>query len=335
MTPDFDPVREDDLLDRDFGDDFGNLDFEHYQQHLNGADLYFEVAQPYEQETAAPTLVFLHGGPGYNALTFRELLGERLAQEGWRVVYLDQRGSGRSGDLEDSEQGADTLTLDILTEDVEAVRDFLESETGLPLGPLTLLGHGFGALVALEYARRFPEHVARVVTVSPWVHFPELAYTLLAEASERSGQPLQDPRSELEANTPEGQYPAIGAARIEAAFALLNARDLLNALQFKDAPSRMRLEFADAEGQLMGGAQVQQALVNQGLWEFEYPAFLPELTRPIYVIAGRHDRSSFPEQVQWLTDLADADLTVLDAGHYPWLDDEDAFVEALQDTLRR
>ncbi|MEW6422389.1 MAG: alpha/beta hydrolase, partial [Deinococcota bacterium] len=41
------------------------------------------------------------------------------------------------------------------------------------------------------------------------------------------------------------------------------------------------------------------------------------------------------EQVEWLADLGGADVTVLDAGHYPWLDDEDAFAEALEEALTR
>ncbi|AWN21872.1 proline iminopeptidase [Deinococcus irradiatisoli] len=303
-----------------------------YFEHLNGADLYFEVAEPQGLDEpgsaeAAPTLIYLHGGPGYNALTFRDLVGERLGA--YRVIYLDQRGAGRSGPLDDTEQGGETLDLDTLTADVEAVRDFLGIEQ------LTPLGHGFGALIALEYARRFPTRTHRAVVVNPWVHFPDLALTLLEEASARRNMALDDPRAELVARTPEGQHPPVGAARIEAAFKLLNARDLLNALHFKDAPTRMRLEFADVEGQLMGGAEVQQALVNQGLWEFEYPPFLTEIRRQVYVIAGTHDATSYPVQVQWLEDLADADVTLLDAGHYPWLDDEDAFIEALEDALRR
>ncbi|MCP2015407.1 proline iminopeptidase [Deinococcus sp. HSC-46F16] len=292
---------------------------------LNGADLYFEVTGP--EGSDLPPLVFLHGGPGYNSYSFQDLFGERL--EGRRVVYLDQRGSGRSGALEDSEQGAETLDLDTLVADVEALREHLGFESLVPLG------HGFGALVALEYARRFPVRTARVVVVNPWVHFPGLALTLLAEAAARRGQPLDDPAATVRARTPEGEYPPVGAARIEAAFSLVNARDLLNALQFRDAPSRMRLEFIDAEGQLAGGGEVQQALVNQGLWEFEYPPFLQELRRPVFVIAGVHDRTSYPEQVEWLADLAGADVTVLDAGHYPWLDDEDAFAEALEEALTR
>ncbi|WP_103130660.1 alpha/beta fold hydrolase [Deinococcus aerius] len=296
-------------------------------ERLNGADLYFEVTGPEDTPGDEPPVVFLHGGPGYNSYSFRELFGERLA--GRRVVYLDQRGSGRSGPLADTDQGAATLDLDTLVADVEALREHLGAERLVPLG------HGFGALVALEYARRYPTRTARVIVVNPWVHFPELALTLLREASALRGVPLDDPAGELRARTPEGEYPQVGGARVEAAFGLLNARDLLNAMQFRDIQSRMRLEFTDTEGQLAGGGEVQEALVNQGLWEFEYPPFLQELRRPLFVIAGVHDRTSYPEQVEWLADLGGADVTVLDAGHYPWLDDEDAFAEALEEALTR
>lgn len=300
-----------------------------YEERLNGADLYFEVTGP--EDSPEPPIVFLHGGPGYNSYSFRALMGDRLQEEfpDRRVIYLDQRGSGRSGPLEGTEQGADTLDIDTLVDDVEAIRDFLGLDRIVPLG------HGFGALIALEYARRFPLHTARVIVVNPWVHFPELAYTLLAEASAQRSVPLDDPAEQIRRDTPEGHYPNIGAARIEAAFALLNARDLLNVMQFTDAPTRMHLEFTDAEGQLAGGGEVQQALVNQGLWEFEYPRFLTELKRPVFVIAGAQDRTSYPEQVGWVADLAGGDVTVLDTGHYPWLDDEDAFTEALGEALTR
>lgn len=303
-----------------------------YEAHLNGADLYFEVVG--EGQAGVPPLVYLHGGPGYNAYSFRELMGDHLEASGRRVVYLDQRGAGRSGALEDTEQAqaaghAETLDLDTLVADVEELREFLGAEQIVPLG------HGFGALIALEYARRYPTRTARVVVVNPWVHYPALALTLLREAAGITGGQFEDPAPKLRAQTPEGQHPPIGAARVEAAFGLLNARDLLNALQFVDAPSRMRLEFLDVESQLLGGGEMQQALVNQGLWEFEYPAFMGEIRRPVFVIAGVHDRTSYPEQTDWVVDLAGGDLTVLDTGHYPWVDDEDAFAGALDEALTR
>lgn len=309
-----------------FGDDMeaDGLGEGVYIERLNGADLYFEVSG--NLDSGETPLVFLHGGPGYNSYSFRELFGESLERP---IVYLDGRGSGRSGPLEDTEQGHDTLDLDTLVADLEAVRDHLELDKIVPLG------HGFGALIALEYARRHPAQTERVIVVGPWIHFPALALTLLSEASALRGVALDDPAVAIRASTPEGQHPQVGGARVEAAFTLLNARDLLNALEFVDAPSRMRLEFVDVESQLVGGGEVQEALVNQGMWEFEYLPFLAEIRRPVYVIVGVQDRTSYPEQVQYLADLAGADVTVLDTGHYPWLDDEEAFAEALEDALRR
>lgn len=303
---------------------------------LNGAELFYSVrggdsgqSESGQGESGRPTVVFLHGGPGYNSYSFGQLFGERLSEMGWPAVLLDQRGCGRSEPLEDTEQGGDTLDLDTLVEDLEALRQHLELPQIVPLG------HGFGALIALEYARRYPQHTARVVVVNPWVHFPQLALTLFGEACNLKGQVFYDPAAEVRAQTPEGEYPQIGAARVQAAFDLLNARDLLNALHFPDPQGRMRLEWLDAEGQLTGRAEVGEALVYQGLWEFKYPPFLQEITRPIFVIAGVHDRSSYPEQTDWLQDLGGADLTVLDSGHYPWLDDEDAFAQALEEALTR
>ena len=322
--------RDDGLLDNDNFNDVADED-EHgfgdslpedtYYERLNGADLYFELAGPPE----APVIVYLHGGPGYNSHSFRTLVGDRLDR--YRVVYLDGRGGGRSGELEDTEQGGETLDIDTLVADLEAVRGHLGIERFTPLG------HGFGALVALEYGRRYPARTARIVAVNPWVHFPDLALTLLAEASAIRGVDRDDPAKKVKADTPKGQHPAVGEARLKAAFALVGGRDLLNRLEFIDHSSRMRLEYTDVEGQLLGGGEVQQALVNQGLWSFEYPPFLMEQTRPVYVIAGLEDRTSYPVQVGWLEDLANADVTLLAAGHYPWLDDEDGFIEALDRTM--
>ncbi|PYE51920.1 alpha/beta fold hydrolase [Deinococcus yavapaiensis] len=287
-----------------------------YLESLGDTELYFEVVGPED----APALLFLHGGPGYNSFSFRSLVGE--AFEDFKMIYLDQRGAGRSAPLD-----RDALDLDTLVGDVEAVRAHLD------LSSLSLLGHGFGAVIALEYARRFPKRADRVIAVSPWLHMPQLALTLLQEAGRLTGKSAQDPANEVIERTPEGKYPQLGAARIEAAFKLLNARDLLNALQFQDAQSRMHLEFVDVESQLLGGAEVQQALVAHGFWEFEYPPFLMELKTPVHAIVGENDRTSYPEQTDWLQDLAGADLVVLPAGHYPWLDDEDGFVETVREAM--
>jgi proline iminopeptidase len=50
------------------------------------------------------------------------------------------------------------------------------------------------------------------------------------------------------------------------------------------------------------------------------------------VIAGTLDRTSYPGQTDWVVDLTpNAELAEIeDAGHYPWVDDLDSFVAALE-----
>ena len=286
--------------------DFDDLGEAHLEE-LNGVELYFEDTGPRD----APALVYLHGGPGYNSYAFQDIVGESLSA--YRVVYLDQRGCGRSAPL-----GVDDLsafTVDAMVDDLEAVRDYLGLDRFVPMG------HGFGAVLALEYARRFPQHTLLVVAINPWVHFPELSRTLLEEASRLTDKPISS-------------VPNDSESRVELAFSMLNSRDLLTALHFPNPQSRLRLEFSDAESGLLAGGEVQEGLVLNGLWDLEYPMYFAAITRPVAVIAGTADPTSYPGQTDWLVDLASADLAEIDgAGHYPWLDDLDAFVYALQEFL--
>ena len=277
-----------------------DLMLEHLEE-LNGVELFFEDSGA----PNAPVIVFLHGGPGYNSYSFRDIVGESLEQ--YRVIYLDQRGCGRSSEPAPEAQN---YTIDALVNDLEAVREFLEIESWTPLG------HGFGALLALEYARRFPGQTDKVITVNPWIHYPELSQVLLESAARMTEHTLTE-------------IPEKPEDRIEKAFSMVNARDLLSRLHFPNPQSRLRLEFSDAESSLLAGGTMQELLVFNGLWDFEYPNYLVDINKSILVIAGVQDVTSYPSQTDWLVDLAGADLIELEAGHYPWLEELDAFANAI------
>ena len=76
-----------------------------------------------------------------------EALAARLNQWGWHVVGHDQRGHGASGgargDISDGER---------LLKDLALVIDELRADAQLAAGPLLLLGHSMGGLVAARFA---------------------------------------------------------------------------------------------------------------------------------------------------------------------------------------
>lgn len=100
-------------------------------------------------------------------------VARELAAEGLRVVAYDRRGYGGSGapapytGTTVAEQAADALAL----------------LDGLGLDAALVAGDGFGALVALDLAMRFPARVTALVCVDPplFLFVPDAAQALAAE----------------------------------------------------------------------------------------------------------------------------------------------------------
>jgi proline iminopeptidase len=100
-------------------------------------------------------LIVLHGGPDFDhSYLLPEL--DRLSSS-FRLIYYDQRGRGLSGGNVQPEQ----VSLASEMEDLEALRTFFELEKA------AILGHSWGAVLALEYATRFPQRVSHLVLMNP------------------------------------------------------------------------------------------------------------------------------------------------------------------------
>lgn len=109
------------------------------------------------QMRAKPTLVLLHGGPGYDHSSFKPIFSQ-LADVA-QIVYVDHRGHGRS-----SRRPAAEWTLDTFADDVVRLCDVL----GI-VKPV-VLGQSFGGFVAQRYLARHPAHPAKVILSSTSHH---------------------------------------------------------------------------------------------------------------------------------------------------------------------
>jgi pimeloyl-ACP methyl ester carboxylesterase len=120
-----------------------------------------------------PTLLLLHGGPGYDHSGFKPLFSQLgdVAQ----IVYVDHRGHGRS-----DRRPAQEWTLDTFADDVVRLCDAL----GI-VAPI-VLGQSFGGFVAQRYIARHPAHPGKVI-LSSTSHHLGLARKL--EMFERLGGP--------------------------------------------------------------------------------------------------------------------------------------------------
>jgi pimeloyl-ACP methyl ester carboxylesterase len=104
-----------------------------------------------------PTLLALHGGPGFDHTSFKPDFGTLadIAQ----IVYVDHRGQGRSDHCT-----PDTWHFAQWADDVVALCEALEIERPF------VYGVSFGSMVAAHYGVRHPGHAAGLILDSTAAH---------------------------------------------------------------------------------------------------------------------------------------------------------------------
>jgi pimeloyl-ACP methyl ester carboxylesterase len=102
---------------------------------------------------SAPVAVLVHGVTGWHRTWWR--VGPALAERGWRVVAVDQRGHGRSPRI------AGHATVSDWAGDLAAALEAI----GAPVD--VLIGHSLGAAVSAELAHLRPDLLKRLVLEDP------------------------------------------------------------------------------------------------------------------------------------------------------------------------
>lgn len=92
-----------------------------------------------------PLLIMLHGLVSGSVATWYFRFAPSLAKR-YRVVLYDMRGHGKS------ERVSSGFDIDTMAEDLQALIRFYQRKFDLVDEPVHLVGHSYGALVALHYA---------------------------------------------------------------------------------------------------------------------------------------------------------------------------------------
>ena len=274
-----------------------------------------------------PPLVVVHGGPGASHDYLLPSL-YRLASS-YRLVFIDERGSGRSPRLEDPKQ----YTVEKMADDVEAVR------MALQLGKIALLGHSYGGVVVQAYAFKYQANLSHLILASTFSSTRELN-----EALGRMKQAMPaDRRARLEAlekaglfgkgeiwehgrYTDEyaklawgvGYFPALYGARPEPNYDPVEGNT-------KNSWELYR-EMWGSHGEFV---------VDGNLKEVEWVDRLAEIKVPTLILVGDHDQSDPAMSREMNAKIAGSKLVVLpDSGHMTFVDQPELFIRAIRDFVR-
>ena len=104
-------------------------------------------------------VILLHSGPGLNSYALKSL--EELGNDR-PVVRYDQLGGGKSDNLNDTTK----MNIARFVAELEALR------AQLGYDKVHLIGHAWGATLALEYSRAHPEHVVSMTLAGARLDMP-------------------------------------------------------------------------------------------------------------------------------------------------------------------
>jgi len=280
----------------------------------------------YMQIGTGKPLVILHGGPGASHEYLLPYLLP-LARNN-RLIFIDERGSGRSQKLEDPSG----YTVENMVEDVEGIR------VSLGLGKINLLGHSYGGVLAQAYALKYQDNLDHLILCSTFHSTRKMNSVFQKElqsmtpetrdkiaALEKAG--LYGKGKEYERNRYPEDY--MKAAWGEGYFPYL--------YQNHPDPNYDPLEDGKISWDLyrvMWGSH-GEFVIDGNLKSVEYADRLGTLRVPTLIVVGDHDECD-PELSREMNSLIPGSkLAVLPkSGHLTFVDQNGMFLQTVGDFVR-
>jgi pimeloyl-ACP methyl ester carboxylesterase len=261
-----------------------------------------------EELGAGPCLLFSHG---FSLTQDAWHYQRRDLPAGFRCVFFDQRGHGRSG-----RPRRDDYSLDALAGDLKAVLDWTGEQR------VVVVAHSMGGIASLQFAQRFPEEVGARVAGLALVDstYADALKGMTAALTARGAAKAQ--RAVITA-----AFNFIGADPIRANQLRRRGSDLgylgTRLFGFGSNPSPSQVAFVD---RLLAGTDVEVwAKVFPSLVDFDLSDGLAALDLPVLVVVGDKDRLTPVASARHMAEhIPGARLLVLeDAGHCAFLEEHE------------
>lgn len=270
----------------------------------DGAELYLKIAGQ------GPVCLFVHGGPGQGSRSFEQMGGNALEQF-LTVIYLDQRGSGLSKD-------AASYHLERVTQDFEEVRQ------ALGVDKLCVIAHSFGGILAVDYARRYPARVSKLVLANATLQFlgPEQRRMQIDFVNRALGRKVVDVPADADA-------PTLAAAHAKAREELARSGQGYRLLGENVETVRTQARVDSYERSRGFGSAVIAG--REALPEYfaDHAPVSAEIALPVLVIASAGDHAVGPDEHRRFR-FPDQRIVTLNTGHMSYFEDTAGFADAIR-----
>ena len=266
---------------------------------INGTSLFLSV------KGSGDPLIVIHGGPGLNHSYFIPYL--QGLEKKLQVIYYDQRACGRS-----LTPSADSISMKLLVEDIEAIRKELKVEK------VNILAHSWGAVLAAHYASQYPDRIKRFIFSNPAMLSREFDQEAAAIVKQKTTKADSVERASILGSG------ALDIKKYDELFRIsfrISAYDRTNISKVKlDLPPN----FLESNRALFN------ALMKDPGFNSDMYNVLPSFNFPVLIIHGQSDVLP-PRSIERLEkELPNKQLIVFKkSGHFPFLEETDAYNDAV------
>ena len=271
-------------------------------------------------------LMIAHGGPGASHDYFLPYLLPLMRSN--RLVFIDERGSGRSSKMEDPKQ----YTVANMVEDVEAVRQALN------LGKMSLLGHSFGGVLVQAYAFKYQQNLSHLILGSTFSSTVEINQALAAMKAAMTPQDRERVNA-LEGAGLFGKGEVWEHGRYPEEYAKLAWGKGYFPYVYQDRPDPNYDPLVSNTGTAwdvyreMWGSD-GELVIDGNLKEVEYVDRLPQIKVPTLIIVGDHDESDPRMSKEMHEKIAGSQLIILPkSGHMTFVDQPEQFLQAVREFI--
>ncbi len=278
----------------------------------------------YQSVGRGAPLMIIHGGPGASHDYFLPYLLPLMRTS--RLVFIDERGSGKSSKIEDPTQ----YNIANMVEDIEAVRQALD------LGKISLLGHSFGGALVQAYAFKYQKNLSHLILGSTFASTKELNQALAKMKAEMNPKE-RDRVNALEAAGLFGKGELWEHGRYPEEYAKLAWGKGYFLYVYQNHPDPNYDPLASNTGTAwdvyreMWGSD-GEFVVDGNLKEVEYLGQLSQIKVPTLIIVGDHDESDPRMSQEMHEKIAGSQLVILpNSGHMTFEDQPEKFLRAVRD----
>ncbi|MCU9612715.1 alpha/beta hydrolase [Caldibacillus lycopersici] len=263
----------------------------------------------YEKSGTGQPCIYLHGGPGYWSKSF-QYFSEDLLEKDLELVYLDQRGCGRS-----EHSPAQNYSLNRLIDDMEELRIFLGFDNWY------VIGHSFGGILAVNYAYRFPERTKGIILTNATLNMLDSFEHQIHKGSEQLGIN----KEALQRNNIDEFMK-----KFNSILSMLIEKETYFNFQFVQLENKKFLDKIDAG--LNSDPKFQQYVFSSKEFFQDFTLLTPKIKVPVLIIAGEFDDAVGPVYQNFK--FENSTIRVLKSGHHPYIEDRENFRDVISEFVQ-